>query len=99
MEDILDVFCDKDGTIDLMSKEYVYKYKEECLLQAIEHYKGQEAEINDLIEQDYHRQLHTEDTVMEYATILYRVRRILYYLNERLYSIDDMINNFQGMKT
>ena len=99
MEDILDVICDKDGAIDLMSKEYAYKYKEEQLLEVIEHYKGEEAEINELIEQDYHRQLHTEDTIMEYAIILYRVRRILYYLNKRLNPMDDMINTFQGMKT
>ena len=41
MEDILDVICDKDGAIDLMSKEYAYTYKEEQLLEVIEHYKGE----------------------------------------------------------
>ena len=67
------------------AEDYANKVKEEHLLEAIEHFEEEEAEIEDLLAQDYHRQLHTEETLAEYIKAIRRVRDILYYLRRRFF--------------
>jgi len=102
MDDYLESVCTNKEIIDKKAQEYASSYQEQYVQQALEHYEEEEAEILDMLDQDFHRQLHTEETVMEYATALYRVRRIVFYLRERfnaLNGIDELMESFQSMNT
>ena len=102
MDDYLESVCTNKEAIDKKAKEYASSYQEQYVQQALEHYDEEEAEIVDMLDQDFHRQLHTEETIMEYATALYRVRRIVFYLRERfnaLNGMDQLMDAFEEMST
>jgi hypothetical protein len=67
------------------AEEYASRVKEEDLVEAIEYFEEEEAEIEDLLAQDYHRQLHTEETLAEYTMAIRRIRDIIFYLRKRYY--------------
>ena len=95
MEDLC--LCEEEFS----AEDYANKVKEEHLLEAIEHFEEGEAEIEDLLAQDYHRQLHTEETLAEYVNAIRRVREILYYLRRRFFDgpeedeMSDIISEMQ----
>jgi hypothetical protein len=102
MDVYLEEVCPNKSDIDDKAKVYAYSYEDHLVHEALEMYEEEQAEIDDMLEQDFHRQLHTQDTVIEYAIALYRVRRIIFYLRERFNnanSIDSLMESFEGMST
>jgi hypothetical protein len=105
MDEYLDSVCPNKHEIDKNAKEYAYSYQEEVVHLTLEQYEEEEAEIVGLLDEDYHRQLLTEDTIMEYATNLYRIRRVIFYLRERFHGIienntmDELMYCFESMNT
>lgn len=105
MEDLLETINDKMPHIDVNAYQQASTYQDEQLLQAIEFYEEEHAEIIDLIQQDFSRQLHTEETIQEYAEALYLSIRTIFHLKERFYriinnnSMDELMDSFQSMST
>jgi len=102
MDVYLEEVCPNKSDIDDKAKVYAYSYEEHLVHEALEMYEEEEAEIDDMLEQDFHRQLHTQDTVIEYAIALYRVRRIIFHLRERFNNSNEMnclMESFEGMST
>jgi hypothetical protein len=105
MDEYLDSVCPNKHEIDKNAKEYAYSYQEEEVHLTLEQYEEEEAEIVGLLDEDYHRQLLTEETIMEYATNLYRIRRVIFYLRERFHGIienntmDELMDCFESMNT
>ena len=102
MDEYLESLCPDKLDTDKKAKEYAYSYSQEEVHLILEQYEEEEAEIVDLLDQDFHRQLLTDDTVLEYAVTLYRVRRIIFYLRERFHgnnAIDELMDCFESMNT
>jgi len=102
MDDYLELICNNKEHLDTNARKRAYSYPEKHVKEALDYYTDEEAEIMDMLDQDFHRQLHTEETVMEYADGLFHIRRIIFYLNERLASkgeVDELTNVFQEMAT
>jgi len=102
MDIVLESMCTKKLIIDTEAKLYASACDASQIQQAIEHHEEEESDILDMIDQDFHRQLHTEETIMEYAEAIYRVRRIIFHLRERFNkenSMDELMESFQDMTT
>jgi hypothetical protein len=102
MDLILESLCKRKVPIDAEAKLYAHAYSSSQVHEALEYHEEEESEIVDMIEQDFHRQLHNEETINEYADGLYRVRRIIFYLRERFTkdeSMDELMGSFQQMAT
>ena len=105
MDAMLESMCNKKEALDLEARVYAYTWVEEHLMQLITHFEEEEAEIVDMVEQDFHRHLYDEVTVMEYADALYRVRRVIFHLRDRYTkltedsSMTDLMSSFNTMST
>ena len=105
MEDLLETINDRKQYIDINAKAFASTYDNNHLLQAIEFHEEEYAEIIDLIQQDFSRQLHTEETMIEYAEALFLSMRTIVYLRERFHkiiednSMDELMDSFQSMST
>jgi hypothetical protein len=102
MDEYLESVCPNKLDTDKKAKEYAYSYQQEEVHLVLEQYEEEEAEIVDLLDQDFHRQLLTDDTVIEYAINLYRIRRIIFYLRERFHgnnSMNELMDCFESMNT
>lgn len=100
MDDHLESLCPNKEDIDKMAKEYAYSYEENQVHRVLEQYEEEEAEIIGILDDDLHQPVHTEEAIMEYAKMLYRVRRIIIYLRERFHNyVDELMESFQSMKT
>lgn len=103
MDDLFEAVFDKDE-VDEKAKECAYRYKDEEVFQALEHYELQEAEIQEMLNEDFHRQIHSQETIMEYAEALYNIVRIVHYLRERFFtgpddSMEGIEEEFAAMTT
>jgi 6-phosphogluconate dehydrogenase len=102
MDLILESLCKKKVPIDTEARLYAYAYSGSQIEEAIEYHQEEESDIVDMIEQDFNRQLHNEETINEYADALYRVRRIIFHLRARSNkdeSMDELMESFQEMAT
>jgi hypothetical protein len=98
MEEYLETLCPNKEMINALAKDFAAKTPAEQIQKAIQHYEEEEADILDMLDQDFHRQIHTEETIMDCAEDLYRVRRILMHLRERL-EVDSLMKTFEAMET
>jgi hypothetical protein len=102
MDKILEALCKRKVPIDTEAKLYAHAYSSSQVHEALEYHEEEESEIVDMIEQDFHRQLHSEETINEYADALYRIRRVIFYLRERFNkdeAMDELMESFQEMAT
>lgn len=102
MDLILESLCKKKVPIDAEARLYAYAYSGSQIEEAIEYHQEEESDIVDMIEQDFNRQLHSEETINEYADALYRIRRIIFHLRKRSNkdeSMDELMESFQEMAT
>jgi len=102
MDEVLESMCSKKIRIDAEAKLHAYTYSSSQVQEAIKYHQEEESDVVDMIEQDFHRQLHDEDTIAEYADSIYRVRRIIFHLRERSNkdeSMDELMECFQEMAT
>ena len=105
MEALLESIKDRKPHIDAKAKAVALSYDNNHLLQAIEYHEQEHAEIIDLFHQDFSRQLHTEETIIEYAEALFLSMQTVFHLRERFYkiidnnSMDDLMDSFGAMST
>jgi len=102
MDEYLESVCPNKDDTDKSAKEHAYSYQEAQVHEALEQYEEEEAEIVSLLDEDFHRGLLTDDTVLEYAVNLYRIRRIIFHLRERFHGNNDMnelMDCFESMNT
>jgi hypothetical protein len=67
------------------AEEYVSRIPKEHLEEAIEYFEEQEAELEDMMVQDYRNGLHTEETIATYIKAIQRTRDILFCLRRCVY--------------
>jgi hypothetical protein len=104
MDAVLESMCNKKEQLEAEARLYVYSWGEDHLVQLVVHFEEEEAEIVDMFEQDFHKLLHDEETVTEYADALFRVRRVIFHLRDRYNklmdsSMNDLVSSFNTMQT